>query len=144
MFLQGISHDRLDGWGKRVLSESDARDYCRLHKVYIVDDPKQPYGRIMFHKGYVFILINPNLDRGSWLWVLFHEIGHHALHAPQSGRFSKLIRRKADREANYIAAIALMPRQIVEGRTIEQVHYEFGYPIELVKIRYQIFQSEDL
>lgn len=144
MFLAEISRRRIPDWNQRVLTEADAIAYCKVNKLCLVDDKAENYGRIVFYKGHVFILRNPHLPPATALWVLWHEIGHFILHAPQSSRFNPLVKRKSDREANYVAAVAMMPRHLIYGRSIAQVQHDFGYPPELVRLRYEIFTNEDL
>lgn len=144
MFLNSLADKKLTGWNERVFTERDALDYCQRNKIYIVESVGEPYGRIAFYKGYTFILLNPLLESAARTWVLFHEIGHYILHAPQAARFSPLVRRKSDREANYIAAVAMMPKCVIEGKTFSEIQAEYGYPLELLQIRNQIVESEGI
>lgn len=107
-------------------------------------DPEQQFGKLAYYKGYCFILINPTLDAGFRLWVLWHEIGHYILHHPETSQFSSSMKRKNDRDANYVAAVAMMPRPLIEGRTIDCVARRSHYPREIVQIRYDIYENEGI
>lgn len=144
MFLSDVAPRSLCGWNEKILGEDVAIEFCRSNSICIVDDYRLDYGRIVFYKGYTFILKNPYLEAGMRLWVLWHEIAHFLLHAPQSSKFSPLVKRKNDREANYIAAIAMMPRQTIQGRTFHEIEEEYGYPAKLIEIRDQIVKNEGI
>lgn len=143
MFLtERLAHRRLNDWNQRIHTEDDALKFCRRHRIRIVEDPDEEYGQIVWYEGFAFILINPFLAIGMRTWVLFHEIGHYLLHAPASGRFSKLIESKADYEANAVAAVAMMPKAAITGKTFAEVAAEFEYPIELIQIRDHLVRNE--
>lgn len=144
MFLQRIAHNRLAEWNRRVLTEADALEFCRSMRIRIVTDSRIDHGQLRYYKGYTFILISPHLDSAMRLWVLWHEIAHYLLHGYSTTRFSASTLRKKDREANYVASVAMMPRHLVEGRTIDEVAADFGYPREVVVIRYQVWEREGL
>lgn len=142
MFISHVATGRLKGWGSRALTENDAIEFCRLHRIFIVHDRRQAFGQLRYYKGYSFILINPDLPGSMWIWVLFHEIAHFLLHYPETSKFSKSMKRKNDREANYVAAIALMPKSLLVGRTVDEIVYELGVHPDLVKIREEIFLNQ--
>lgn len=144
MFVAEISSTRLLGWNKKVLTEADASEFCRSHRITVTVDKRQEYGKLLYYKGYPFILINPALDPGMRLWVLWHEVAHFILHYPETSKFSASMKRKNDREANMVAAVAMMPRPIIEGHTLAEIQHAFGYPLEVVKIRYDIYQREGI
>lgn len=144
MFLSELAHKRLEGWNEKVLNEDAGLHYCRQNKICVVDDRREEYGRIVFYKGYAFILINPKLELAMRTWVLFHEIGHFILHSPHSSKFCPLLKRKSDREANYVAAVAMMPKAAIEGKTFAEIQEEFGYPDELITIRDLICKNEGI
>ncbi len=144
MFLYQLAHARIAGWNRRVLTETDALEFCRSRAVRIISDPRIDFGQLRYYKGYTFILISSRLNPEMRLWVLWHEIAHYLLHGYSTTRFSASTVRKKDREANYVAAVAMMPRHLIEGRTIDEVAADFGYPREVVVIRYQVWEREDL
>jgi Zn-dependent peptidase ImmA (M78 family) len=141
MFKSNLALKALADWNKRVLTEWDALEFCRLNNIRIVEDPIRMFGSIEFYKGYVFIIINPGLRKAMRLWVLWHEIGHFILHDAQEGEFSTSIHSKVEAEANFVAAIALMPRPMVEGKSMKEIYSETGYRHELIEIRHAIMEG---
>lgn len=148
MFVDHISHRVIEGWGTVLLTLSHAIAFCSQHSIRIVEDENQPDGELAYYskngRPYTFILISPFLDPGMKLWVLWHEIAHFILHYPSAAKFSNACTEKCDKEANYVAAIAMMPRLSIEGRTINEVIHEFKYPRPLVELRYQIYKNDEL
>lgn len=147
MFVRHISHTVIDGWNIRPLILEDVIEFCRKHSIYIKQDENQIDGELVYYtkgeKTYTFILISPFLDAGMRLWVLWHEIAHFILHYPAAAKFSNACTDKCDSEANFVAAIAMMPRKAIEGKTTSEVIHEFGYPRALVELRYQIYQNQE-
>lgn len=138
MFVQQISHTRIDGWNQRQLTEADAMAFCKAHSLYVVDDRRLAHGKLIQNfRSYNFLLINPELEGVMRTWVLWHEIAHFLLHEPPTTHFSPSTKRKQEREANYIAAVAILPRPYIEGRSIVELEAA-GYPIDLLKIRWRV------
>lgn len=144
MFLSQVAKDKIEELNERVQHEDKALEFCSRHKIYIVEDRRQKYGKLKFYKGYVFLLINPDLSKGWRLWVLWHEIGHFIFHSPRSSSFSISTKRKNDREANYVAALVLIPKDIIEMFTPGEIQEEYGYPMELIQIRLDICRKEKI
>lgn len=142
MLIEDAVTEQLPDWNQCVKPENAALEFCRLKEIRIVDDKKQKFGKLKFYKGYVFILINPKLSPAMRLWVLWHEIGHFILHSPQTSNFSKSMKRKYDRQANTVAAISMMPKNIIEFLTPEEIQEEYGYPMELIEIRLEILEKQ--
>lgn len=143
MFLTGLVSASIKGWGSRSLTENDAIEFCNQNSVHIIDDPKQPFGMLVKYKGYFFILVNPALDAGSRLWVLWHEIGHFILHEPTYQTFSKGGKRKCEREANVVAAIAMMPKMLLETSDVNDL-LDLGIPRDLMRIRGTVLANENV
>lgn len=142
MFLSDIAEKHILGFNTVRQTEESALNFCRFNKIHIVEDGRVSYGKLKFHREYVFILINPKLEAAWRLWVLWHEIGHFILHAPETSNFSESMRRKKDSQANYIAAVSLIPLHLVKTKTFGELQDEFGYPMPLIKIRKDIFDTE--
>lgn len=142
MFIPDLAKEKIKDWGEIVLDENQALEFCRRNKIYIVEDSRQKFGKLKYYRDYVFILINPKLGAVMRLWVLWHEIGHFCLHAPVTASFSKSTVRKLDREANYVAAIAMIPLHVILFETPEEIQEQYGYPMELIQIRLDICRKE--
>jgi len=75
--------------------------------------------------GKDYIAIDSRLTGAKELIVLFHEIGHLLLHTPESGataNFHRVARRTRQKiEADAFALCALIPRSMLEDRTIDEL-----------------------
>lgn len=131
-------------WNQKVLTEAHALAFCDESGVRLLQHASVEYGRYVFYKRLHFIIINPCLAAGMRLWVLWHEIAHFLYHSPQTENFSALMLRRQDHEANWFAAVAMMPKPLIAGKTIDEVVYEFGYPKEIVQIRYDISERDGI
>lgn len=127
-------------WNERVLTSDDFYDFSQREKVRIVESDLFRYkGEYYIRKNTSFILLQKNLKQPEKLWVGFHELGHHLLHYPVTHHFSKGIYRKMDREANYFAAISLMPTDLIKKETFGEIYEEFNYPKQLIELRKEIY-----
>ncbi len=142
--IAALAARKIENWNTRVLGVPEARAFCAANSIYIVEDRRRKFGRLQFYKDYVFMLVNPKLQPGWRDWVFWHEIGHFLLHAPETSNFSAVMRRKNDAEANFIAAVALIPCSLVETATYGEIQDDFGYPAELLKIRKYIYDTEKI
>lgn len=141
MSLHAVPKSHFDFYGVRVPHEDEALEFCRKNKIYIVHDRRQKFGKLKRYKGFVFLLINPKLEKGWRLWVLWHEIAHFIFGHP-SGNFSINFTDKHDREANFVAATTLITFEMITTMPFAEIQEEYGYPIELIKIRDTIAERE--
>lgn len=142
MFLTNLLKKHFPKWNKVIHTEDDAREFCKKNKVCICETTKVNFGKYTQYKGYDFILINPKLSPAMRLWVLWHEIAHFLLHSPETSNFSQSTIRKNDREANWVAAILLMPKNLIKNKTRTALQEEYGYLAELIEIRKYIIDNE--
>lgn len=129
----------------RIVYDEDATDRLlqRLRLPVVTDEAAKVKGEyIVDDDGFSMIVLKPNLKNPLKLWVVLHEIGHHLLHYPVNHRFSKGTRRRMDREANFFAALALLPTWLVRSKTLEEIIEEYGYPLNLIKIRKEIYDID--
>ncbi|MBS1793373.1 MAG: ImmA/IrrE family metallo-endopeptidase [Acidobacteria bacterium] len=140
--LAQILKKKVPGWCEKVFIEDEVLQICQHWKVRpFKDETIKAKGEYTIHEKQAFILYRPGLKREIFVWVLLHELGHHLLHAPVSHKFSRSIYRRMDREANFFAAIALMPTWLVESKTWGEIIEEYNYPLELIKIRKEIYDT---
>lgn len=91
-----------------------------------------------------FIHININLSEEMQIVTCAHELGHSKLHPNANTPFFRnntfYSINKLEKQANYFASELLidMDRSIYEY-TIDQLARYYNIPIELVKIKYNIF-----
>lgn len=132
MFLPFIAAWHFKKWNSEEISLDELFQFCENNRVWVLFVLGQGHGRYLRYKDCDFILLNPKLPRMMLWWVLAHEVAHFLLHTPHN--FNVQATRKADYEANFIAAPMLLPQRIVRTRSIQEL-IEDGYPPELVIIR---------
>lgn len=138
--ISQIIKKKLPEWNKRVFVEDDFYKICKLEKVRVMEsDLFKNKGEYTLDDNICFIILNKKLKFGEKLWVGFHELGHHFLHYPVPHRFSKGYWRRMDREANFFAAIALIPTWLVQTKTLNEIIEEYNYPKDLIMIRKEIW-----
>lgn len=138
--LEQIIKKKLQNWNGRVFSLDDFYAVCARENVRVMESNLFKHkGEYSIHEGIAFILLQAKLKREEKLWIAFHELGHHLLHYPVNHKFSKSIIRRMDREANFFAAIALIPTRLVKSKTLGEIMEEYNYPKELILIRKEIF-----
>lgn len=139
--LSQIIRKKLLDWNKKVFTYEDFEFICEREKVCIVVLNNREKGEYCFRYEQPVILIKDKLKTNEKTWVAFHELGHHFLHYPAPHRFSRGTFRKMDREANYFAAIALIPTYLVKSLTLDEILEDYNYPNELIKIRKEIYEE---
>lgn len=140
--LSQILTRKVSTWNERVHTEDDLFWLCEREQVRLLtDETIKAKGEYTVYENVSFILFRPKLKREIKLWVGMHELGHHLLHYPVSHKFSKSIFRRMDREANFFAAIALIPTHIVKSRNIGEIAEDYNYPKDLIKIRKEIYEQ---
>ena len=140
MFLTGFPPNRIERWNQKAHTERDAYAFCKANKVHIVEDPQTSHGMFVKYRGYDFILITPGLTQMMRTWILWHEIGHYLLHEPAIANFSRHYARRSEREANFIAAVALIPRALLHNRSQGEL-VEMDFPLKLIDIRHRVYDA---
>lgn len=130
----------MPGLNRRVYTEHDLLKLCRRHGIVICEAYTGHLGLYLIYNGAPFIILQPGLSAGLRLWVMMHEFAHFLLHAPNASTFTASMERKADFEANIIAALALMPFQMVKTALPGEIQEAFGYPRELMNIRKDVYE----
>ena len=131
----------LHGWNERVYTEADAYEFCTSNRIVAVEtDLIEDLGEYKVYKEKPFIFLHKFIDWRYRNWVYFHEIGHYILHPTSSAHFSDAVtKRKIEREANFVAAVALMPNRLITSRTFSEIVEEYNYPKKLIVIRKEIY-----
>jgi Zn-dependent peptidase ImmA (M78 family) len=137
--LSNLAQKTIEGWNKRPLSFEDGEMLCHQLGVRLLFENIKSRGEYMPYKKIPFIILRKNLKQKWWAWVLWHEIAHHLLHYPGNYLFSRSTVRKIDFEANFIAAIALLPTAVIQQLTAAEIIAEYGYPEELIRVRKLIY-----
>lgn len=144
--LSQIIKKRLPEWNERIFSAADLDWLQSRLQVRIVERNEfRRRGEYTLkernNKIFPFILIKKTVNLKDKIWIAYHEIGHHLLHHPVPHKFSKSLVKKMDREANYFAAIALMPTRLIAEKTFGEIVEEYGYPKKLIQIRKDIWEA---
>lgn len=140
--LSQILKKKVPDWNKIIWNDDKFAITCEEAKVRVVEDETLKHkGEYTIYKDVPFIALRKGLKPPMRLWVGMHELGHHLLHFPVNHRFSKGIFRRMDREANFFAAIALIPTWMVESKTLGEIVEEYNYPKELIIIRKEIYEA---
>lgn len=139
--LSQILKKKVSFFNERVFSEEDFFTVCEQTDCSVIESPIRSKGEYAVYKNRSFIIFRKGLKNPLRLWVGLHEMGHHLLHYPVNHRFSRSTVHRLDREANFFAAIALMPTDLIKRKTLEEIIEEYGYPREIVLIRKDIFDN---
>jgi Zn-dependent peptidase ImmA (M78 family) len=127
-------------WNRCRVSEADVRRVAKRRGVMIVEGEVGVPGLHVVYRGVAFIVIRPTLRGVMRTWVLLHELFHFILHEPGLQLFDPYFETKADREANFCAAVALLPREMLERKARNEL-LEDGYPAELLDLRKEILEQ---
>ncbi len=140
IFVERVAQRALPRFNRRVHTERDLLLVCQRNGVTVAEAYTGELGLYIVHEGRPFIILQPGLRGGLRAWVLAHELGHFLLHAPTASTFTISMKRKADFEANIIAAILLMPLQLVRTALPGEIQERFGYPRELTDFRKAVYE----
>jgi len=134
-------------WNKRPLVEADFYRLCRRFGLTVHDSPMGVEGFYYRLLGRDFIAIDSKLSGLQKLAVLFHELGHFLLHIPRSGpavNFHAVGHpTRQEREADFFALCALMPRPLIENRSQTELLHE-GFSREMIETRLAIFERHNI
>ncbi|CAN5558702.1 hypothetical protein BH10ACI3_BH10ACI3_10140 [soil metagenome] len=142
-FTDKISKLRI-GWNERPLTEAEFYRVCKRFKIRVVEMPLRTGGFYYRVMGRDFIAVDCRLSGPRKLAVLFHELGHFLFHAPESGATANFYgvgrRTRKECEADVFALCALIPRPMIESRSLRELIEDDGLPEDLVKERLSILE----
>lgn len=142
--LAHVFEKLIKDWNKRPLTEKDFYRLCRKLDVFVIEDNSgemDDNGFYMVIEGVPTIFLNGRLKGLERLWTMFHELGHHILHTPETCFFSESTVHKAQSEANVFAAIALIPEKIVRQRPLWELYELDEFAARLFHIRLEVFEQ---
>jgi Zn-dependent peptidase ImmA (M78 family) len=132
------------GWNKRPLTEKDFWALCKQYGIDIVEDDtkhmKWP-GIYTVIDDVPTIILKANLKGLERLWAMFHELGHHLLHTPETCFFSDSTVHKVQSEANAFAAIALIPEKVVRQTPLWELYDVDEFAVKLFQIRLEVYEQ---
>lgn len=123
-------------WNKRILTLDDFYTACEDEGVFVFDTDMYWRGLFLYVDGAPVIALNERLRGHQRTLVAWHEFGHYAHHYP--GSFGR--ERKTEKEADVIAHVALIPAFLLHLPDGE-LHDMFGYSLELIEKRVEIFRK---
>ncbi|MEQ1606733.1 MAG: ImmA/IrrE family metallo-endopeptidase [Pyrinomonadaceae bacterium] len=136
------------GWNERSLSEVDLYRLCRRFKIVVQEMPLAVggfYYRVMDRD---FIAVDSKLPPIKKLAVLYHELGHFLFHMPAWGataNFHGVGRRtRQEIEADTFALCALIPREWIATRSVEDLIDLDGFPSDMIADRLKILADHGL
>lgn len=129
-------------WNKRVHTERDAEEFCEKRGVIVIEtDLIDDLGEYLVRREKPVILLHKFIAREYRTWVFLHECGHEMFHSPLNCRFSTITRRKVELQANLVAAVALIPVELLRTKTLWEIKEEYDYPQKLVLLREYIWNT---
>jgi len=131
------------GWGKRPLTDEDFQRLCKRFRVKVTEMPLNSGGFYYRVKGRDHIAIDSRLSGIAKLKVQFHELAHFLLHAPESGATANFLsvgqKTRVEYEADAFALCAVVPRQWLEERSVEEILGSEDIPQEMLTERLGVF-----
>ena len=126
-------------WNQRVLTMDDFDVLCELEDVTVEEGETGFPGLYTRREGRPVITISALVLPRARGWILWHEMGHVLLHDPACAFMYKS--ERLERQADLIAACALIPKTLLDRKTIWEIHDEYRYPIELCELRQRFFKE---
>lgn len=130
---------RLYEWNKRPFTEDDFYRFCEQEEIIVFCGTRGWPGEYFIHRGHPVILLHPDLQGYTRLWVAFHELAHHWLHAIDSHFFYGTT-NKVDLQADRIATPAIIPTDWLKEPGLFDL-FEQGYPPALLETRIKIYEQ---
>ncbi|HYE74248.1 MAG TPA: ImmA/IrrE family metallo-endopeptidase [Blastocatellia bacterium] len=130
-------------WNKRVLGYEELADcISREKRLLLLDIPLNGITKGFYgvFDGIAVIGIDENLRGIERLRVSYHELAHHYLHSPDFLLYDAVSEAKAQREANTIAACALIPLPLLLSHSFAEL-VEDGFPYDLIIFRAELWRS---
>lgn len=131
---------RLYGWNERVLTQDDFDYFCGLERIAIIYQEIGFPGLYTVQDRQPIIVISPSVLPRARGWVQFHELGHHWRHGTGCA-FMFASPDRIEREADIVAACALIPQPLIEHLTPGELHDEYRYPTELCNLRLRFYRE---
>lgn len=144
IFIAEVFSHLVKDWNCRPLSEKDFNKICKKLGILVIEDGSDDMKRKGLYtedEGVPIIFIRPELTGLERLWVLFHELGHHLLHAPATCFFSEGTQHKAEHEASVFASIALIPEQYVRQLYLWDLYEVDEFAAKLFDIRLEVYEA---
>lgn len=133
------------GWNERPLTEADFYKLCRRFKITVDELPLRVSGFYYCVMGRHFIAIDSKLGRRKKLFVMFHELAHFLIHAPNTNETASYHglrpQSRKEREADIFALVALIPRRWLETRTPDELIADEAISPDELRQRFELFET---
>lgn len=126
-------------WNVRRLTEDDFWTYCDESKIIVRETPLERAGMHFQRNGQNVIFVRQGLRGSDRLFVLYHELAHFWCHPPGI-QFFQGYNDRIEREADAVAACALIPRTMLSHYWPTEIAELFGYSPDLIQFRKDIFE----
>jgi Zn-dependent peptidase ImmA (M78 family) len=143
ILINHVFQNLINGWNKRPLDERDFYRLCKRLDVLVIEDESDDMvgkGLYMVIEDIPTIFLDSRMQGLERLWTMFHELGHHLLHSPETCFFSDSTVHKAQSEANAFAAIALIPEKAVRQTYLWELYDVDEFAAKLFQIRLEVFE----
>lgn len=145
-------HDKISklgiDWNRRPLTEDDFHRICKKLKITVDEYPLTTNGFYYSVMGGHYIVVDSRLTGFRKLQVMFHELAHFLLHAPDRGVTANFhgIGKKTRKEieADAFALCALIPRRWLESRTADEIAEHEGIDGEMIRERFAVYERYNL
>lgn len=146
MFFSQRKYRQLNiGWNERPLNEADFYLLCRRYKITVQELPLRVSGFYYSVMRRHFIAIDSKLPPRKKLFVMFHELAHYLMHAPNHNETASYHgiggQTRKEREADAFALIALIPKYWLETRSPDELIRDEGVTVEELAVRYALFET---
>ena len=131
-------------WNVRPLTEDDFWRLCKKNGVLAIEDDSDDMirqGLYTVVEDVPVIFLHADLRGVERLWTMFHELGHHLLHTPETCFFSEHTYEKAQCEANIFTAIALIPKKVIQQMYLWDLYDVDEFAAKLFQIRLEVFEK---
>jgi hypothetical protein len=128
-------------WNERPLTSDDLYKLCRRFHITLQEMPLAVGGFYYRAMGKDCIAVDSRLPEKEKLAVMFHELGHFLLHAPETGatasfhHIAGLTREEC--EADVFALCAILPMSLIEKCSAQEL-IDDGFPPKIVEDRFAI------
>jgi Zn-dependent peptidase ImmA (M78 family) len=128
-----------DEWNIKVHTLEDFYIFCAANSIIVHEDkPLERTGLYLIYEGESHIFIDSRLRGHEKTFVCLHELGHFLLH-PLGIQFFTGMSSTVEYEADVVAVCAMIPRPLLRSHWPGEIVEEYGYEIELVEFRQEIF-----
>ena len=127
-------------WNTRVLTEDDFQQYCYAEGIEILERQVEQPAVYLTCNGKPTIFLNDQLRGPYRLFAGFHELAHYWLHPSHVRMYLGYgWEDMIEREADVVAACALIPRTMLTRRQLLDLTDGYGYPDWIISLRCVFF-----